>query len=141
MSEKGTATAAIRPPEPEADQFWAWCQRGELRIQRCAACGRWVYFPAPRCYQCLSEQLVWTAVSGFGEVYTATIVHHALSPWFKAMVPYAVGWVELPEQKGLRILASIVGCLPEAVRPGLRVFVSFRESETGQRVPVFQPAV
>ena len=136
---RAAPAAADRPPEPEADQYWDWCQQGELRIQRCADCGHWVYFPAPRCHRCLSERLLWTRVSGVGVVYTATVVHHALTAASKAKLPYVVAWVEIPEQDGLRVLANIIGCPPGEVRIGQSVVLEFGENEAGQKVPVFRP--
>lgn len=139
MSGKSPALP-VRPPEPEADTFWEWCAKGELRIQCCANCGRWVYFPAPRCYRCLSDRLEWTPVSGRGTVYTFTVIHRAVSATFRKKIPYVVAWVELPEQEGLRILAEIEDCAPEDVRIGMEVTLGFAVDELGQKVPFFRPA-
>ncbi len=133
------AAAAAASPEAEA-AFWDWCEKGELRIQRCLQCLRWIYFPAPRCYICLSDRLEWQSVSGRGEIYSATVVYHAASPELHARLPYVVAWVELPEQKNLRILANIVGCAPGDVRIGQAVEVAFAEFEAGAlRAPRFRP--
>ena len=39
-------------PTPETQPFWDGCAAGELRIQRCADCGRPYFYPRPVCPAC-----------------------------------------------------------------------------------------
>jgi uncharacterized OB-fold protein len=67
-----------------------------------------------------------------GTVYTCTVIHQA-APGFD--VPYALGYVDLPE--GVRVLGQIAGVEPEAVRIGMEVEVSFEpfgEDDLGQEL-------
>jgi uncharacterized OB-fold protein len=133
------ATPARRPqPVPDADSqgFWSAAANGELRIRRCLSCGTYIHFPAPVCFVCSSRNHEWALVSGRGSVYTFTIVGHATTPGF--VPPYAVAWIELEEQAGLRMLSDIVECAPRAVRIGMPVEVVFDKLE-GAVVPRFRP--
>ena len=62
--------------------FWDATKRHELRVQRCSACGRFRYPPAPVCPDCLSEDTQWTRVSGRGTISTFVVVHKVYFPSF-----------------------------------------------------------
>src|SRR2546421_8936 len=53
---------------PEHDQFWAYCAGGELRIQRCDACGHLSWPPTSLCEHCGSGRLTWAPMTGVGRV-------------------------------------------------------------------------
>jgi uncharacterized OB-fold protein len=61
-------------------------------------------------------------VAGTGTVYTYTVVRHAVVPILAEAVPYVVAAVDLDEA-GVRMVANLVGCDPEAVHIGSRVAV------------------
>ena len=44
---------------PAHDQFWAFCAKGELHLQRCAACGKLTWPVAKACQYCGSAELAW----------------------------------------------------------------------------------
>ena len=133
---------AERPlPVADADSqpFWDACSRHELRLQRCDACGHFVYFPAPACRECGSHDLTWTRVSGRGTVYTFVVVHHVVTPGFPPDQPYVVAWIELEAQPGLRVLSNVVDCPPESVHIGQAVELRFEDLRDGVSLPVFRP--
>ncbi len=106
-------------PSPVSKPFWDGLGDGELRVQRCSACGAFVFYPRPHCPSCLSAELDWLAVSGLGRVYSFTVVRRAMHPAFAEDVPYVYAIVELEE--GPRLMTNIVGCPPEAVRVDMPV--------------------
>jgi uncharacterized OB-fold protein len=59
------------------------------------------------------------SVSGLGKLYAATVVCRPAQPSFAALVPYSYALVDLDE--GIRVVAMITGCPPEAVTAGMRV--------------------
>ena len=126
-------------PDPQTQGFWDGCRAHELRLLRCAECGAYVHQPAPMCRACNGTALDWAQVSGEGRVYTWVVVHHAPVPGFQEETPYVVGWIELAEQSGLRILSNIVGCSPEEVAAGMPVRVEFRDVSDAISLPVFRP--
>lgn len=115
--------------------FWAGGADGELRVLRCQACGWWLHPPRPICDRCHERDLAFEATSGQGTVWSFTISRVAwggdgLEP------PYVVAEVELDEQRGLRLLSSVVGC--DDVTIGMPVHVRF-EQVGDAWVPMFAP--
>ncbi|MGI9334906.1 MAG: Zn-ribbon domain-containing OB-fold protein [Gammaproteobacteria bacterium] len=96
-------------------EFFGFCARGELRLQRCGACGLLRYPPGTGCPWCGQPVSDWVAVEGRGTVYSYTQVHHAIQAAFKPYIPYLVLLVELDEQRGrpseheaLRVVGNLV---------------------------------
>ena len=102
-----------------AAYFWAGCAAGELRYQRCAACGRVQFYPRSFCAGCGGEPL-WEVSARRGTVYSATTVGRLPTPEFAALAPYDIVLVDLDE--GFRMMAH--------AEPGLgigaRVRIGFR---------------
>ena len=60
-------------PTPETQPFWDGCAAGELRIQRCADCGRPYFYPRPVCPACGSRNVEWFTASGRATLYSYVI--------------------------------------------------------------------
>jgi uncharacterized OB-fold protein len=133
MSER----AAIPLPRPTqlSRPHWDGCKEGVLRVQRCRACGHFVFIPQPICTRCQAEALDWVASSGRGVVYSYTVVHRPPRPAFAA--PYVVAIVELEE--GWHMLTHLIDVAPDAVRVGLPVAVRFRAMSDDITLPYFAP--
>ena len=116
--------------------FWEGTRRGELRIQRCRACGRHVFYPRAVCPFCMSDELDWVRASGRGVVYSFTVVHRAPEE-FQHQVPYVVALVDLEE--GPRLMTRIVDVEPHAVHIGMPVEVTFRPVTEEIVLPCFRP--
>jgi uncharacterized OB-fold protein len=113
-------TPRITPsPDGLTAEFYAHLAAGELRLQRCDACGRWRHPPRILCGACASDRWQWRPVSGRGIVYTWTVTHQALVPAFAEDLPYAVVVVELEE--GPRLVTAVRDIEPRALRLGLAV--------------------
>lgn len=118
--------APARPlPVPNADTapFWEGCARGELRLQRCTACGAAQLPPRVVCAACHGGSLTWEVASGRGRVASHTRVHRPPSSAFKAEAPYVVALVALEE--GPRIMLRLRGAAAAAPRIGDAVRVRF----------------
>jgi uncharacterized OB-fold protein len=94
--------------------YWAGLERGELCIQRCAGCAKWMWPAEWRCGECGSFESEWPAVEPVGEVYTWTRTHYPFVPDFP--VPYVHVLVALSRAGGRRLLGVLTG--PE---DGLRI--------------------
>lgn len=129
-------------PLPEIDDltrpFWDAVQQERLLIQRCGACGAWVWHPRAWCDKCYSADLAWQAVSGLGAVWTYSVVHYAPIPGYADTAPYVLATIRL--QEGPQLMTNVVGCDWQAVRVGMPVRVCFEAREGGFRVPQFTPA-
>ena len=112
-------------PIPNADtrEFWDGCAQGELRLQRCRACGAAQFPPRALCATCHAPSPVWEKASGRGRIVSHTRVHRPPSPAFKADVPYVVALVALEE--GPRIMVNLRGAAAEAPRIGDAVRIGF----------------
>jgi uncharacterized OB-fold protein len=105
--------------ETLADLFWQGCAAGELRYQRCDACGAAQFRARPFCARCGGLPR-WAVSRGLGTVYAATQVTRAPTPDFAALVPYDILLVDLDE--GFRMMAHGA----PGLRIGERVRVAFR---------------
>jgi uncharacterized OB-fold protein len=123
-------------PTPETAPYWEGARAGELRIQRCSACGRHYFYPRVACRFCSSLDVEWVAVSGRASLVSYVINHRPL-PGFEAVSP-VIALVELEE--GPRLMTNIVGVEPEPANLplDLRLLVTFEE-RSGVVLPVFRP--
>ncbi len=135
-------TAHIRKPLPaptlETRPYWDGCKLHELRIQRCAACGHFQFFPRIYCTRCFGDRVEWITASGRATVLSFTIVRRPVSAAFADDVPYVVALVSMEE--GPTMMTSITGCAPEQVRIGMPVAVTFEDWTEDISIPKFRPA-
>ena len=113
--------------------------RGELLINRCAACGHWIYPHRPLCPRCLSWDVRPTDVSGKGKVFMFTLIHQERDPNDRLREPVVAAAVELVEQSELRYLARIVNCPTSRITLDMPVRLTWIEAE-GRKIPAFEPA-
>src|SRR5438128_12182825 len=81
-------------PTPETQHFWDGTREGELRLQRCNACGKVYFPPRPFCPACAARDVAVFTASGKGRLYSY-VIHHRPVPGFTP--PYAIAVVELDE--------------------------------------------
>ena len=72
-------------PDHDSQPFFDGTLRGELMLQRCGACGTWMWPVRVRCISCLSDKLTWAAADGTGTLYSYTSVHQVFHPGFRPM--------------------------------------------------------
>lgn len=124
---------AFPVPDAVSLPFWEGIAEGVLRVQRCGACGRHVFYPRAVCPYCASSELDWVDASGRGRIHSYTVVHRA-PPEYRDEVPYVVALVELDE--GVRMMARLVDVEPAAVSVDLPVEVAIQGDP---RLPYFRP--
>jgi uncharacterized OB-fold protein len=127
-------------PNAVTRPFWEACARRELRLQRCAACGRFRHPPLPGCPHCGSSASEWPLLSGRGRLFSFTIVHHPALPGLQGDVPYNVIVVELEDAPGARLISNLLDVPPSGVRIGLAVEVAWDEVRADLVFPRFRPA-
>ena len=134
------ATSTSKPvpvPTRETWPYWEGCKQHELRIQKCAACGHYQFYPRLYCTACMSERVEWVTASGRGKVLSFTIVYRPPSQGFAGEVPYVVALITLDE--GPQMMSNIVGCVPEQVHIDMVVEVTFEDWTEEISVPKFKP--
>jgi uncharacterized OB-fold protein len=136
MGQDRTSGGSVPMPTPETVPFWAGTLTGELRIQRCNACGRYYFYPRPFCRYCASRDVQWQTVSGRGRLLSYIINYRPLPPAAPDR-PQIIALVELEE--GPRLLTNIVGVQPdsELLHLDAPLRVDF-EPRGDQAIPVFR---
>ncbi len=129
----------IPEPTPDTAEFWAGARRGELRIQRCSACGKAYFYPRPFCPFCSSKEVAWFTATGRGKLYSY-VINYRPAYGFQDYAPYVIAVVELEE--GPRMMSNIVDCpqTPEALELDMKLEVAFEKLDDKITLPQFRPA-
>jgi hypothetical protein len=114
------------------EYFWAGTATGELRIQRCNACGALRHPPGPSCPVCHAFDRGYVVAAGTGTVFSHVTHHHPKIPGHA--LPLQVALVDLDE--GVRVIAGAA----EALDIGDRVEVAFRRVDDDLTLPVWKKA-
>lgn len=96
----------IRVDHDNAAHYRGLVER-RLVLNRCDDCGTWHHPPRPVCPRCWSRSVTATEVSGHGRIALLTFLHQRPRR-VPGAGPYPVVAVELVEQAGLRIAATVV---------------------------------
>jgi uncharacterized OB-fold protein len=129
------AADVLRPAvSPDTAFFWAGTAAGELRIQRCGACGALRHPPGPMCPACGAARPDYVVAAGTGEVYSYVVHHHPPVPGRD--LPIVIALVALPE--GVRMVGELLGVSPEHVAVGLPVAVSFVRVDDDLTLPAWR---
>src|SRR5688572_17442158 len=110
MSET-TETKPLPEITPVTRHFWQGTMKNRLMMQRCDTCGAYVWTPRSFCFECGSRDLTWSRLSGYGQVYSFTVIRQTIGVNARAFaddVPYIVAWVDLEE--GPRMVTNLIGC-------------------------------
>ena len=136
MSE-ATRSKPLPVVTEESRPFWEGCQKGKLLLQYCGSCQQYQFYPRLYCMQCGSVELQWVQASGYGVIYSYTIIHQNKSPEFVHETPYNVAIVQLEE--GPRMLSNIVDIEPVGLQVELPVTVVFDQTTDSITLPRFRP--
>lgn len=106
---------------PVREGLWTSGEKPLLIGSRCNECHE-VYFPrrdSGLCPNCQSTDRTDMSLSPRGKIYNYTMVMQRPPIYFRAEVPYAVGFVELPE--GVRVETLFTGSNLEERKVGMNV--------------------
>jgi uncharacterized OB-fold protein len=124
---------------PDARRFWEAAEEERLVVQRCDACGEYVFPPQDVCAYCWADELTWREVSGEGTVHSFSTVAVDIHSTWGDRVPYTLAFVRLAE--GPSLVTNLVDCEPEEVEIGMAVEVTFGElPEEEGLFPQFRPS-
>lgn len=116
--------------------FWDGTALGELRIQRCGACGMLRHPPGPSCPTCHAYDRTHVVATGEGRLFSYAVHRHPAVPGKE--LPLLLGLVELPE--GVRMIGELTGLEPEELEIGMPLRVSFRRVDDDLTLPVWERA-
>ncbi len=115
--------------------FWEGTKQGELRIQKCNACGELRHPPGPVCPACHAMDRGYVVASGRGTIFSF-LVHHAPQMPGRGL-PLTIALVELEE--GVRFVADVRGN-PEDLAIGDPVVVGWDEVDDELTLPIWELA-
>ena len=124
---------------PPHDDFWQWCDRGELRLQRCARCDHLCWPVLIACENCGSPELTWERMSGRGRIVSWCTFERDYYqgvlpiPWDNILVELEEGPLFLSNPKGF-VCRDIETEMPVRVE-----FITCEDSAGKFSLPVFVP--
>ena len=138
-------TRARRPP-PElfryasnawTQPFWDATLEHRLVVPGCGACATLRMPPTPFCPVCRSQAVVWKTLSGFGSVYSYTVVERGILPGMEHHLPYVPAVIELDGGPGIRMVSNLVDMELGDLRIGMPVKVVWDAHAVGVNLPRF----
>jgi uncharacterized OB-fold protein len=137
-----TQTMTAARPLPEITgmtaPFWEAARRHELVIQRCTACAQYRFPPELACFSCGSREATWAPVSGRAVLYTWTLAHPPLLPYFAERAPWPIAAVQLEE--GPRLVTNLRDVRPEEYVIGMPLEADFERIDESVTLVVFRRA-
>jgi len=116
-------------------------EKPQLIGSRCNLCGE-VFFPKKTngiCTNCQSKDLEEIKLSRRGKLYSFTVVMQRPPEYYKGPVPYAEGFVELPE--GVRVETLLTDCNFDELRIGMdveMVIEKLHDDEEGNEILAYK---
>lgn len=145
LLDPGDAEVLERFPSVRLDhlnkRYYQGLLRRELLAGRCRACGRWHTPLRPICPSCWSPEVGPAPVSGRGTVHLLTFLYQG-PPGVDYTGGFPLAAIELAEQPGLRVEATVVDCPRERLRIGLEVELTWIDRDPDPKAPwpAFRPA-
>lgn len=131
--------AAAGPRDDGLDRpHWEGLRAGQVRIQRCAPCGHWIWAPQPLCPRCHGFDLSWPAVEPDGTVYSWTRTWQPFSRELSGHVPFVIVVAELAAAGGRRLLGVLCDGDGAEVRVGQPVRGEIDPAPSAEAWPVLR---
>ena len=125
---------------PGHDEFWAWCNKSELRLQRCADCGRLSWPAVSACEFCGSTQLAWERMSGRGKIVSWCTFER---DYYQGALPIPWETILVELEEGPLFISNPSGLTWKDIEAGMPVKLSFLDCEDSDgvfRLPIFERA-
>jgi 3-oxo-4,17-pregnadiene-20-carboxyl-CoA hydratase alpha subunit len=128
----------VRPMVNRDSQFfWDGTQVGELRIQKCNACGAKRFPPGPACQSCAAYDRGYAVAAGTGTVFSYVVHRHPPVPGKE--LPIVIALIDLDE--GVRMVGEVVDVPDDEIAIGQRLRVDFNRIDDDLTLPVWRSAV
>ena len=115
----------IPVPTDTSRPFWDGLRDQQIRIQQCADCDHWIFYPRQHCSHCFSDNLEWKTISGAGSLYSYTLSRVPTAPEFASEIPQKLAVVELDE--GPRLNTSLLFLDESEIEIGMRLKPYFEQ--------------
>ena len=121
-------------------EFYRGLLEHKLMVNRCIECRTWHFPPRSICPVCWSASVQAQQVSGRGILALFTVVAPGTRLGSDVLPePRALAAMELVEQRDVRITMPLVNCMPEEIRIGMSVELTWIYRQ-GQSMPAIRPA-
>ena len=117
--------------------FWEGLERGEIVIQRCAACRRHVFYPRAFCHHCGSRELSWHALADQPVLYSFSVADVPVAP---ELADQPVQIPIIVEIADVRLASTLEQVAPEEVRIGMALAPLIVPDGGGGLLLKFRPA-
>jgi uncharacterized OB-fold protein len=125
-------------PNEWTQPFWDAAATHRLVVPCCTSCSTFRFPPGPFCWRCRAQAVEWVEHDGRGEIYSFTVVRHAVIPDVRDALPVIAAVVELPGTNECRVVGNVVDCEPDDVKIGAPVTLDWYDVREGTSVPVFR---
>jgi uncharacterized OB-fold protein len=125
---------------PGHDDFWAWCNRGELRLQACENCGRLAWPVVATCERCGGERFAWQRMSGRGNVVSWCTFEY---DYYRGALPLPYETILVELEEGPLFISNPLGLTWCDLAFNLTVKLAFLACEDAAgsfQLPVFEKA-
>jgi uncharacterized protein len=122
---------------PAHDEFWKWCNRGELRLQHCVRCNHFCWPVLSACEHCGSKEFAWVPMSGRGKIVSWCTFER---DYYQGALPIPWDNILVELEEGPLFLSNPHGFVCRDVAAGMPVKVAFIECEDSAgtfNLPVF----
>ena len=121
---------------PLTEPFWSAAKARRLVVQRCDECATYRFPPEVGCSHCGSPQATWTEVSGRATLFSWTLAHPPLLPYFQERAPWPVAVVQLEE--GPRLVTNLVDVPIEEYEIGMALEATFEDVDDEVTLVLFR---
>lgn len=125
---------------PGHDEFWAWCDKGELHLQRCGVCSRVSWPVVEACEYCGSGNLAFDRMSGKAKLVSWCAFER---DYYNGVLPIPWETIIVELEEGPMFISNPAGLSSKDYRLDMPLKVTFLECEdTGgaYKLPVFESA-
>ena len=129
-----------RLPGPGHDEFWAWCNKGELRLQRCANCHKLSWPAVQACEYCGHAELAWERMSGRGKIISWATFQR---DYYKGMFPMPWETILVELEEGPLFVSNPQGLTWKDITfnmPVKLLFIDCEDSRGAFKLPIFEKA-
>lgn len=122
------------------DTFWAWCAKGELRLQRCARCGELCWPAVQACDYCGAAELGWERMSGRGRIASWCTFER---DYYQGALPIPWDAILVELEEGPLFISNPSGFTWRDIVPAMPVKLAFLDCEDAAgpfKLPVFEKA-
>ena len=114
--------------------FWDGTPLGELRIQKCNACGALRFPPGPACPDCGALDRGHVVAAGTGTVFSYVV--HRYPPVPGKELPIVIALIDLDE--GVRMVGEVVDVPDDQIEIGMPLRVDFNRIDDDLTLPVWR---